>query len=195
MKKCRKGMVRGFARGVLLTRDPFMSIWIAANNHLESSLDFRKGDFGSDLQDNEKQDKKSILRTLLYNATLTYSKIDLLAYDAFDKLNDVMTENNAIIISYESLINPNKALENTRFSKLAALKTLLSFSSYPDIYEEKIKCAYNFVETGVVAKQLEEMNNFFLSDMSFICKINAVFKRVLQPNKFNFTRLYNEVTC
>ena len=93
-------MVRGFARGVLLTRDPFMSIWIAANKHLESSLDFRKGDFSSDLQDNEKQDKKSILRTLLYNATLTYSKIDLLAYDAFDKLNDVMTENNAIIISY-----------------------------------------------------------------------------------------------
>lgn len=188
-------MVRGFARGVLLTRDPFMSIWIEANKNLESSLDLRKDDFDYDARKNEIQDKKSMLSNLLYNATLTYTKSDLLAYDALDKLNEVMIESNAIVISYESLINPNRALENTPFSKHAALKTLLSFSNYPDIYEEKIKCAYFFVETGVDTKQLEEMNNYFMSNVKLICRINEVFKRVFRPNKFNFTRLYNEVKC
>ena len=193
MKKCRKGMVRGFARGVLLTRDPFMSVWLEAHKALDSSAELQRS--GHDFESLEIEDKDSLLASLLFNATLAYSKTDLLAYDAFDKLNDVMTESNAIIISYEALINPNDALEKTPFSRIAALKTLLGFANYPDVYEEKLRCSYYFTETGLQMKQLEAMNKYFLAHNYLICRMNAVFRKTLQPNKFNFTRLYNEILC
>lgn len=178
-------MVRGFAKGVLLARDPFMSVWAEAQQRIEVGEIILSTTSG----------EQDPLAAILYNITLNYRKENLLVFDAFDKLNEFILPSNAIIVSYEALVNPNQALYDTQFSRMAVLRNVLAFAGYPDVYEEKIRCSYYFAETGLERKSIEAMNAYFLVRLSLICKMNTIFRRVLQPNVFNFTRLYSEVTC
>jgi hypothetical protein len=191
MKKCKKGMVRGFSRSLLIVRDPFAAVWNEYNNIIDG-IPF------SDASNRITSGSDSMEKGFeLFNISLTYTKEKLMDYGSFDNLNEIMPANSAIIVSYESLINPNSDLsqKNSPQSKENVLRDILTFAGFPEVYEEKLSCAFQFIEAGQAIKDLETMNQFYLSHRSVICQLNKQFNRILQPNKFNFTRLYSEIKC
>ena len=123
-----------------------------------------------------------------------YSPAMLSPGDAFRSLKTFLPPYSSMMVSYEALIHVSPAYSG--FSdRTGQLRSVLDFIGYPQIVQERLTCAYTFLEISEEEQSLLNMHNFFASRKSALCTITTNIMRNIGSFSFNFTRLYSHLEC
>lgn len=156
-RKCMKGMIRGFDRGVLLLRDPYVLL-------LELFLE--EQNLGHDLQSlilsDWKDEKFSDFLQAMNISTMLSSWIgkeegkDKLQVDTrYDNIQEIFQDDSEImLISYESILYRKQVMSYVNYS--SNVDVLIQFSDIVDIIDtHRLDCSYHFLQ------DLPELKNLF----------------------------------
>lgn len=161
----------------------------------------------------------SDMKARLLNISTYFHTNKLEISHSYDRLHESNFDvSQVLMVSFEALINPvapppvlhnthhhsskpdivsaAAAAESTNITtKYSILREMLEFMKFEQIFNERVECAYKFMEVGNALQELQQMNSYFLSHHHLICEMNKIFNVVLSRNKFRFIRLYSEVDC
>jgi hypothetical protein len=135
------GVIRGFQKTILIVRDPFVTLWheyIRAGNISVTAL----------LQGNitiDKADWNQAIPKLVEK----YSREKLNDQVAYRSLMEIFPPENALIVSYESLVYSQQ--------KLDVLRDLLAFGHHDKITYQRLMCANVFIDVKRLGRELGKL--------------------------------------
>jgi hypothetical protein len=187
-KKCMRGMLRGFTRGMLIVKDPLMALFQNCSSLLGYKIDHSQ--VGKSVDPSHYEKASAIVQCLLYSA----KNFDPNWLDAFWQLPILeivygKVRKDLLFVSYESL------LYNT--NKVDILQGMLDFAHHgKDVDRQRLECAYSFVDSRYYSGKINTMMSFYRElDKKLLCEIMYHSKVYHVIIKFKFRHLVEDIDC
>jgi hypothetical protein len=170
-KKCLKGLIRGFSRGILVVDDPFLVVYPTVLRHLALHNNSTKG------MDDEAIRHLALAVTNDFNRTVIFPHREIkLASEMMQSADEYR------MITYESLFNPDM--------RVSVLKALASFLRFEKVDDQRITCAFSFIDRKTFS-DIEVMLATYRKEEKLVCYMNHIFASKLNGTDIHF-RLFSD---
>jgi hypothetical protein len=183
-KKCMRGMLRGFNRGIILVKDPLMAIFENCSSLLGYQVDPN-----AELHPSHYERTSAIVKCMYYSAE-NFDKNWLDDFGQIRLIEEVFSHirHDILIVSHESLIaNDNK---------IDILQNMLEFANYGHQERQRLQCAYSFIDARYYTAKVKRVISFYRAlESGILCEIMTASKVYTHMIKFRFRNLFETFRC
>ena len=180
ISKCENGTIYGFERFVIITRDPFHTLWADYQLGKTSTHEHNKGILKS------KFDLIDFTKHVTFNTKVLAETFDTLYVQIMKTFPQL--GNDYIIIRYEDLINPI-----TRYDQI---RMILSFIPY-SIDEERLDCAFALSDDPSTHRHIDDrmmtIDEAYASD-ELVCKIWNILLAKINVTNYGY-KPWRDIKC